>query len=50
MEKIREFQIRSINQVFSSLKETKILNTTKYFEEEFKKNSFYLKIFYSLSL
>lgn len=40
MEKIREFQIRSINQVFSSLKETKILNTTKYFEEEFKKNSF----------
>ena len=40
MEKIREFQIRSINQVFSSLKETKILNTTKYFEDEFKKNSF----------
>jgi ATP-binding cassette, subfamily B, bacterial PglK len=34
-EKIREYQIKNINQVFSSLKETRILNTTKFFIKEF---------------
>ena len=34
-ETIREYQIKNINQVFSSLKETRILNTTKFFIKEF---------------
>ncbi len=34
-ERIREYQIKNINQVFSSLKETRILNTTKFFIKEF---------------
>ena len=34
-ESIREYQIKNINQVFSSLKETRILNTTKFFIKEF---------------
>ena len=37
---LREFQIKSVNQVFSSLKETKILNTTKYFIDEFTDRTF----------
>ena len=40
VQKIRAFQIKSVNQVFASLKETKILNTTKYFIEDFKKKAF----------
>ena len=46
MEKIREFQIKSVNQTFSSLKETKILNTSEYFEDEFKKSTFSFEKFY----
>ena len=34
-ERVREYQIKNINQVFSSLKETRILNTTRFFIEEF---------------
>ena len=51
MEKIREFQIKSVNQTFSSLKETKILNTSEYFEDEFKKSTFsFEKILFIISL
>ena len=51
MEKIREFQIKSVNQTFSSLKKQKILNTSEYFEDEFKKSTFsFEKILFIISL
>jgi ATP-binding cassette, subfamily B, bacterial PglK len=37
---LREFQIKSVNQVFASIKETRILNTTKYFIDEFTNKTF----------
>jgi len=40
---LREYQIKNINQLFSAIKETKILNTTKYFVKEFIKKTFSLE-------
>ena len=40
---LREYQIKNINQLFSAIKETKILNTTKYFVTEFIKKTFSLE-------
>lgn len=37
---LREFQIKSVNQAFSSIRETRILNTTKYFIDEFTNKTF----------
>ena len=48
---LREYQIKNIHQVFSSLKETKIYNTTSLFLNKFIKKSFNLEsVFILLNL
>ena len=49
--KLENFKLKVLTQTFSSLKETKILNTSEYFEDEFKKSTFsFEKILFIISL